>query len=96
MAVFLQFLLNECARRSTGRNTSSFADRRALDASPRHGQRIALLRATAATVSVPKHRAELTTLEFKRRVCSTSNEKLLGAKGIATRSKDATSGSWQY
>eukprot|EP00913_Durusdinium_trenchii_P033975 g31802.t1 len=41
-------------RRSTGRNTSSFADRRALDASPRHGQRIALLRATAATVSVPK------------------------------------------
>ena len=25
-----------------------------------------------------------------------SNEKLLGAKGIATRSKDATRGSWPY
>ena len=26
----------------------------------------------------------------------TSNKKLLGAPGIATRSKDATSGSWLY
>ena len=27
---------------------------------------------------------------------TTSNKKLLGAKGIATRSKDATKGSWPY
>ena len=46
---------------------------------------------------MPKYpRLPMSKTMLKPQIVTTSNKKLLGTKGIATSSKDATSSSWPY
>ena len=77
----IRFLMLVGWRPSLRQHASDTSPHRALTVPPQHDDSLSLSRPPVDTTQ------NFATAEHK---------KLLGAKGISTRSKDATSGSWPY